>query len=44
MVDDYTIEIMRSTNNAVQTARVMNTSKDSKTTEDSEQSGNLQDI
>lgn len=38
MVDNYTIEIMKSTNNAVQTARVQDTSDAAETIEDEESS------
>ena len=40
MVDNYTIEIMRSTNNAVQTAKVQDTSKASATLDENEPSSN----
>jgi hypothetical protein len=40
MVDNYTIEIMRSTNNAVQTARVQDTSDRPEVIEEDEQTVN----
>lgn len=40
MVDNYTIEIMRSTNNAVQTARVQDTSDRPEVTEEDKQTAN----